>query len=224
MSRPATVIQTAVRPKHSPAVWSTSEYCFAAFKTLSQTQNIPGTAAPNRLSALLTVFQVSPIDKCSMSARMVGSKKCPCCPKTRVVLYALSGATMSTHMIGKVTPGGVHDGIWRSLKPRVFSPFIALSSSGRLLLSGEKTRLLRLRAPNSRPVTGRGREDCSVPLTEHATSRRPKKHDMPIICTAIAPPYLVIASLSRSLVVAAFKQMLVRQSFRGCDILRETTL
>ena len=54
-------------------------------------------------------------------------------------------------------------------------------------------------------------------------SRRPKKHDMPIICTAIAPLYLVIASLSRSLVVAAFKQMLVRQSFR-CDILRETTL
>ena len=66
---------------------------------------------------------------------MVGIvKKLPVVVTTIAEVYARIGPMINSHMIGKITPGGVHDGITRSRKPAddaLSPPLIALDMSGR---------------------------------------------------------------------------------------------
>ena len=73
---------------------------------------------------------VSPMQRWNISARIDASQRCPTLCHTRTVEAARSGATIRTHMMGNVTPGGVQLGITRSLKPPVFSPETAFARSG----------------------------------------------------------------------------------------------
>lgn len=72
ISEEAIVSQTSGRLKSFPANGSTWEYCAAAKAAEIHTQATPKTEVPYRRSTLLMVFQVSPMDKCSMSAKMAG--------------------------------------------------------------------------------------------------------------------------------------------------------
>eukprot|EP00585_Thalassiosira_rotula_P022439 CAMPEP_0196222462 /NCGR_PEP_ID=MMETSP0912-20130531/44773_1 /TAXON_ID=49265 /ORGANISM="Thalassiosira rotula, Strain GSO102" /LENGTH=160 /DNA_ID=CAMNT_0041501249 /DNA_START=123 /DNA_END=605 /DNA_ORIENTATION=+ len=127
----AVTSQIHVPPKSFPARGSTVEYWYAAFAALMTTHNTPMTAAPYRFSVLLMVFQMSPTVKCSMNA-MVGSvRKLPVDETTSAAEYARRGPMMSTHMIGKMTPGGVHEGMTRSRNPLEPSSLAAFERSGR---------------------------------------------------------------------------------------------
>ena len=61
-----------------------------------------------------------------MNAIVGNVKKLPVVVTTSADEYALIGPIISSHMIGKVTPGGVQLGITRSLKPLDPSPSTAL--------------------------------------------------------------------------------------------------
>jgi len=52
---------------------------------------------------------------------------------------ALKGPIMSSHMMGKVTPGGVQDGWFLSMNPSLSPSSTAFLRSGRVLLSGLNT-------------------------------------------------------------------------------------
>ena len=104
---------------------------------------------------------------------------------------------MSTHMIGNVTPGGVHVGIFRSLKPFVCSPSVTFFKSGRELSRGEKTLDLRDKPQNSAVTACHGSGPPRA--ASAATSIAPNVAVTAAICTATAAPYFPIASPSSSL-------------------------
>ena len=81
------------------------------------------------------------------------NKSPPHAEAAHTVANARSGATTKTHMMGKVTPGGVQLGMTRSLNPVVASPFMALVRFGRVLRRGLKTRDFTLKPRNSMAVS-----------------------------------------------------------------------
>ena len=86
---------------------------------------------------MLIVFQVSPIDRWSMIAKIGFVRRVSALSNTSVVLIVLRSA-IEDQMIGKAIGGGCHHG--RSLFLKTGSCLLA---DGLLLLSGEKTRLRR---------------------------------------------------------------------------------
>mmetsp|Transcript_38309 Transcript_38309/g.101428 ORF Transcript_38309/g.101428 Transcript_38309/m.101428 type:complete len:225 (+) Transcript_38309:523-1197(+) len=131
----------------------------------------------------------------SMSARIEASQRCPTLCHTRTVEAARSGATISTHMMGNVTPGGVQLGIIRSLKPPVFSPEIAFAKSGRELSSGEKIRERRLMPKKSTKTAQSGGVTAAAAAP---ASRAARKAAMAASWMATAAPYFRMASVSSS--------------------------
>mmetsp|Transcript_1385 Transcript_1385/g.3000 ORF Transcript_1385/g.3000 Transcript_1385/m.3000 type:complete len:227 (+) Transcript_1385:326-1006(+) len=195
----ATLSHIVCGKRIQPAIGKAAKYRRFAAMLLARTSKTTDAAVPRLLSTFWIVFQVSPMERCSISAAMGGVRKAPAWRHINVDESVRSMA-MVPHTKGNTIGGGIHEG----LVPSAIS-FRSLSGVGRWLFSTENRRDLTAISAKKEAVRAVGTKDGrdegrrGIPRSRAARVTRMHAH-----CSAVASRYFAVAPISHSFLTTAF--------------------